>query len=198
MLAARSSVNGRVAALDDALLPISVLEVWRWIETVMIRIVGRRVQGKSRWSVGRMVFRPVRLKTRTSQQFGSGGSYAVFTGIRGSCVRVQRRYLLRSSLVGRSFLKYTFARSLILASSFYPFPVTASPTKRVLRTIFFSLFFFIIFPEYIQPKRNRRETSFRFGGTITARRYEFEQARRVKETEERKESRSIGRNDRSP
>lgn len=124
----------------------------------MIRIVGRRVQGKSRWSVGRMVFRPVRLKTRTSQQFGSGGSYAVFTGIRGSCVRVQRRYLLRSSLVGRSFLKYTFARSLILASSFYPFPVTASPTKRVLRTIFFSLFFFYhfsrVYPTETKPTRN--------------------------------------------
>lgn len=75
-------------------LPISVLKVWRWVETVMIRIVGRRIQGKSRWSVGRMVFRPVRLKTGTGQQFGSSGSYAVLAGIRGSRSRVQRRNLL--------------------------------------------------------------------------------------------------------
>lgn len=150
---ARSSVNGREAALDHALLPISVLEVWRWIETVMIRIVGRRVQGKSRWSVGRMVFRPVRLKTRTSQQFGSGGSYAVFTGIRGSRIRVQRRYLLRSSLVRRSFLKYTFARSLILASSFSVFSDRSHRRNASSKNHFF--FFLPFFREYTNTKRNR-------------------------------------------
>lgn len=143
-----------------------MLEVWWWIETVMIRIVGRRVQGESRWSVGRMVFRPVRLKTRTSQQFGSGGSYAVFTGIRGSCVRVQRRYLLRSSLVRRSFLKYTFARSLILASSSFSLFRGLHPST------------FAIFSEY--TNRTTPIGNFvPFRGTITARRYEFEQARRA-------------------
>lgn len=97
----------------------------------MIRIVGRRIQGKSRWSVGRMVFRPVRLKTGTGQQFGSSGSYAVLAGIRGSRSRVQRRNLLWSSFVRRSFLKYQFACSLILAAILLSFPV---PSPIFVRT----------------------------------------------------------------
>lgn len=162
---------------------------------MMIRIVGRRVQGKSRWSVGRMVFRPVRLKTRTSQQFGSGGSYAVFTGIRGSCVRVQRRYLLRSSLVGRSFLKYTFARSLILASSFHPFRGYSQPDETRPPNYFF---FFYHFSRVYQTETKPTRNFVSFRGTITARRYEFEQARRVKEREERKEGRKqVDRSQRS-
>lgn len=86
-----------------------MLKVWRWVETVVIRIVGRGIEGESRWSVGRMMLRPVRLKTGSGQQFGSGGSHAMFAGIRGSRSRVQRGNFFWSSLVRGSFLKkFTF------------------------------------------------------------------------------------------
>lgn len=116
-------------------LPISVLEVWRWVETVVIGAVGRRVQGKRRWSMGRMVLGPIRLKTRTGQQFRSGGSYTVFAGVSGSCSCVQRGHLLGSSLVSRSFLKEEIRYSLIVAAATTRFSFSRDPRGKSLRKI---------------------------------------------------------------
>lgn len=52
-----------------------------------------------------MVLGPVRLKTGTSQQFGSRGSYAVFAGFNGSGSCVQGGNLFGSSFVRRSLLE---------------------------------------------------------------------------------------------
>jgi len=79
-------------------LPISVRQVRWWIKTGMVGAIGRRIQGECRW-MSWMVLGPVRLKTGTSQQFGSRGSYAVFAGFNRSGSCVQGGNLFRSSFV---------------------------------------------------------------------------------------------------
>ena len=90
---------------DLLALPISVLKVWRWIKTMMIRAVGRRIERKCRWCMGRMMFGPIRLETGTSEQFGRCCGYAMLAVLRWPRRRIHRRYLFRTPFVSRSFLK---------------------------------------------------------------------------------------------
>lgn len=140
--------------------------MWRWIETMVIRVVSSRIQSKGRRSMGRMVFRSIGLETGTSQQFGSCCSHAMFASFSGSGSRVQRGNLFRPSFVRRSFLQiksYLHYTHLSLIKYYY------SEGEKFLRRLFnkrlifdgrYLSFFFFFF-----AKRERKEK----GGKIFTR-----------------------------
>lgn len=138
--------------------------MWRWIETMVIRVVSSRIQSKGRRSMGRMVFRSIGLETGTSQQFGSCCSHAMFASFSGSGSRVQRGNLFRPSFVRRSFLQiksYLHYTHLSLIKYYY------SEGEKFLRRLFNKrlifdgryLSFFLFF-SLLKEKEKKKEEKY--------------------------------------